>query len=137
MAALPVYRWQPSHAIFTFPNAMPDLTAMTDGPGTDSAPGNALEGTEAIGGVTTTPADGEGEIFVNDSGRTVLNSFLLCNAIDSQNLIPNDVDEDDKPDATELWENEIAYVMQGNVQPVLLPGQEAASTGAATKKNIR
>lgn len=131
---VPIYQWQPSHAVFTFPNAVPNLTAMTDGGGTDNFPGNALDNAEAVAGITSVPAVDSASIFVNDTGRTVLNAFLMCNAISDQ-LVPNDIDDDGKPDATELWENEIVSVMQGDVQPVLLPNLQPAMTKSSGAQN--
>lgn len=118
---MPQYRWAVDHPIFTVPNQVPDLTALTDhfGYGVNFFPGNALSNAEAVGGITPGPAPDSATIFVNNTGRTVLNAFLLMDAVNDDGTA-NDVDADGTPDAQELWQNEIVYVLQGNPTPVTL-----------------
>jgi hypothetical protein len=135
------FRWIPGHDIFTFPNAVPDLTALTDDfqYGVNYFPGNALLTADAVGGITPAPAADSATIFVHDNGRTVLNAFLLMDAVEivNETVIPNDEDDDGEPDARELWQNEIVYVLQGNVNAVILPDLIPASTRGTAPSNRR
>ncbi|MHB9107870.1 MAG: hypothetical protein ACYDCO_12505 [Armatimonadota bacterium] len=125
----PVFRWDTGHSLFNFPNAVPDLTTMSGFPDREDAhysPGSALSNAVALGGFTS-PADTEsGAIFFSKNGRTVLNSFLLMDAVQplGELLVPNDSDADGIADAVELWQNEIVHVLQGDVSPVMLKGPQ-------------
>jgi len=116
----PVYKWPAEDALFTFPNSVPDFSAMTDGSRIDTFPGNAESSEEARAGVSSSPTSEAVTIVDCGCGRHILNAFLLCNAIDENN-VPNDVDGDGKADAVELWQNEIVAVMQGEITPAELP----------------
>ncbi|MHB0938769.1 MAG: hypothetical protein ACYDCO_09260 [Armatimonadota bacterium] len=136
---VPQFRWEEDHPVFTFPNRVPDLDALTDDFefGVNYFPGNALSNAEAVGGITPEPQPNSATIFVNDTGRTVLNAFLLMDAVEIVNgtVIPNDEDNDGEPDARELWQNEIVYVLRGNPVPVTLVAPVATSTRGAGKSN--
>jgi thermitase len=98
----PVYRWMPTHPIFTFPNAIGDLTSYEDGYYDDGDHVTATTGIP-IAGFTTSPTTGYAAIVVGNGGRTVLMSFLVCE-------FRYDEDADGKLDVVELWENAIASV---------------------------
>lgn len=135
---VPQFRWEENHPVFTFPNRVPDLTALTDDFdfGVNYFPGNALSNAEAVGGITPEPEPDSATIFVNDTDRTVLNAFLLMDAVEIVDItvIPNDEDDDGEPDARELWQNEIVYVLRGNPVPVTLVAP-TLSTRSAGKGN--
>jgi len=138
---VPQFKWIENHAVFTFPNQVPNLTAMTDdfSYGVNQFPGNALPNADTVGGITPAPAADSATIFVNHNGRTVLNSFLLMDAVEivDDTVIPNDEDDDGEPDARELWQNEMVNVLQGNVTPVTLVAPTSSFTRGTAKSNKR
>ena len=127
----PVYKWVPGSSLFTFPNNVPNFTAMTDYTYTiNNASGTALASATAMGGITTTPTAGNAVIFLNNSNRAILNSFLLADAATEvgDTLVPNDVDSDGVADAVEYWENQVVFLLnQSGVAPVPFPMQPAVT----------
>ncbi len=102
----PVYRWIPSHPIFTFPDTVGDLTSYLQGYSDNGDHVAATTGT-AIGGFTNSPVADSAGIVVGNAYQTVLFSFMLDEFRSDQN-------RDGKLDAVELWENAIVYVAKGN-----------------------
>ncbi|MCK4481729.1 S8 family serine peptidase [Candidatus Bathyarchaeota archaeon] len=98
----PVYRWTPTHPIFTIPNEVGDLTSYIEGYIDDGDHVTATSGIP-IAGFTTSPATGYAAIVVGNGGRTVLISFAVCE-------FRYDEDADGKLDTVELWENAIAFL---------------------------
>jgi thermitase len=98
----PVYRWVPTHPIFTFPNTVGDLTSYVEGYSDDGDHVTATTGIP-IAGFTTSPTTGYAAIVVGNGGRAVLMSFLVSE-------FRYDEDGDGKLDTVELWENAIAFV---------------------------
>jgi len=98
----PVYRWTPSHLIFTSPNTVGDLTSYIEGYYDDGDHVAATTGT-SIAGFTTSSTEGYAAIVVGNIYPTVLFSFILDEFRYDQN-------GDRKLDAVELWENAIIYV---------------------------
>jgi thermitase len=97
----PVYRWMPSHSIFTFPNTVGDLTSYMEAYSDDGDHVASTTGT-AVAGFTTAPSEGYASVVVGNVYRTVLFSFTL-------DEFRYDQDGDGKLDAVELWENAIVY----------------------------
>ena len=98
----PVYRWIPTHPIFTTPNTVGDLVSCIEGYCDDGDHVRATTGIP-IAGFTSSPTTGYAAIVVGNGGRTVLMSFLVSE-------FRYDEDGDGKLDAVELWENAIAFV---------------------------
>ena len=98
----PVYRWIPTHPIFTTPNMVGDLTSYVEGYIDDGDHVRATTGIP-IAGFTSSPTTGHAAIVVGNGGRTVLMSFLVSE-------FRYDEDGDGKLDAVELWENAIAFL---------------------------
>lgn len=133
----PVFKWDITHPIFTFPNDAPNLTALTDDIDyrVNFFPGDVANGSTALAGVSSTPITGQALLFLGESQRTIYNAFLLMDAVsfDGTNFVPNDVDEDGNPDGREYWENEIVFLLaQNDVDPVevpiIIPSTRAAGT---------
>jgi trehalose utilization protein len=101
----PVYRWLPSHAIFTFPNTVGDLTFYIQGYYDSGDHVAATTGTP-IAGFTTSPTEGYAAVVVGNTYPTVLFSFR-------PDEFRYDQDGDGKLDAIELWENAIVYLARG------------------------
>jgi len=101
----PVYRWVPSHPIFTFPNTVGDLTSYIEGYWDDGDHVAVTTGTP-IAGFTTSPEEDYAGIVVGNTYPTVLFSFIL-------DEFRYDQDGDGKLDAIELWEDAIVYLARG------------------------
>ena len=101
----PVYRWAPSHPIFTFLNTVDDLTSYADSYWDEGDHVAATTGTP-IAGFTTSPTEGYAGIVVGNVYQTVLFSFALDEFRYDQN-------GDGKLDAIELWQNAIVYLARG------------------------
>ncbi len=103
----PIYQWAIGHPIFTTPNAIANpLTNFMNDWADDGDLVTAIGDGTAIAGNTTTPSVG-GLLVVANGGRTVFNGFLWAE-------MDNDSDTDGKPDAVELIENEIMFVLQAS-----------------------
>ena len=98
----PVYRWNTAHAIFTVPNAVPNLIVATDGYIEHGDHLSVGSGTP-LAGFTISYSANDVAIVEANSGGTILMSFLLCE-------FRGDQDTDGKLDAVELWENVITYL---------------------------
>jgi len=101
----PVYRWDPSHSIFTFPNTVGDLTSYIEGYADDGDHVATTTGT-SIAGFTMSPTEGYAAIVVGNTYPTVLFNYIL-------DEFRYDQDDDGKLDAIELWENAIVYLGRG------------------------
>ncbi len=109
----PVFRWIPEHPMFTFPNAVGNLTSYIEGYLDDGDHVAATTGTaiasftkspkEEIPAIIVPPTEEHAAIVVGNKHQTVLFSFLLCE-------FRYDQDSDEKLDAVELWENAIVHV---------------------------
>ena len=98
----PVYRWNPSHQLFTFPNLVGDLTEYVGGYFDD---GDFVEATTGIplAGFTTSPSRGKAAIVEGSMYQTLLFSFILSE-------FRFDEDGDGKLDVVEMWENALVYM---------------------------
>jgi len=101
----PVYRWLPSHAIFTFPNTVGDLTSYVQGYYDSGDHVAATTGTP-IAGFTPSPTEDYAAVVVGNTYPTVLFSFR-------PDEFRYDQDRDGKLYAIELWENAIVYLARG------------------------
>jgi hypothetical protein len=101
----PVYRWVPSHAIFTFPNTVGDLTFYIQGYYDSGDHVAATTGTP-IAGFTPSSTEDYAAVVVGNTYPTVLFSFR-------PDEFRYDQDRDGKLDAIELWENAITYLARG------------------------
>ena len=98
----PVYRWQPSHPIFTQVENVPNLSTWSTDYYDDGDKCDPLSPTIAVAGFTCSETTGEGALFTG----SIVNSFVISN-------FRGDDDSDGKLDAVELWQNEIAYSLAG------------------------
>ena len=99
----PVFRWAVGHPIFNTPEQVPDLTILIQRvPHGDQV--EPIGSAFAVAGFSVTPAVDMAAIVIGNSGRTIMNSFLLSEV---------DVDEDldGRVDAVELWKNEITFLL--------------------------
>jgi thermitase len=102
----PVYRWIPSHPIFTFPNTVGDITSYVSWGPVDYGDHVAATTGTPIAGFTTSPMGDYAAIIVGNMYPTVLFSFTLDD-------FRYDEDGDGKLDAIELWQNAIVYSARG------------------------
>jgi len=125
----PVYRWLPSHAIFTFPNTVGDLTSYTQGYYDGGDHVAATTGT-LIAGFTTSPTEDYAAVVVGNTYPTVLFSFR-------PDEFRYDQDRDGKLDAIELWGNAIVYSARGYEHDlaVSLEGPKFLGYGESTLLN--
>ena len=105
-----VYRWNPTHPIFTDPETVPDLTSWVEGYGDNGDHVAPLAGVAAVAGFTASYSANDSGIIVRDDGRAIVNSFLVCEA-------RGDADADGQVDAVELWTDEIEYITEGGAPP--------------------
>jgi thermitase len=102
----PVYRWIPSHPIFTFPNTVGDITSYVYWGPVDYGDHVAATTGTPIAGFTTSPMEDYAAIVEGNIYPTVLFSFCLDD-------FRYDEDGDGKLDAIELWQNAIVYLARG------------------------
>jgi thermitase len=126
----PVYRWNPSHPLFTFPNSIGDLTSYTEGYGDDGDHVATTTGT-AVAGFTTQPANGYAGIVLGNIHQTILFSFILDEFRSDQN-------NDGRLDAVEQWENAIVYLARGYEHDlaVSLEAPSRLEPGVSTLLNV-
>lgn len=98
----PVYRWAPSHPLFTFPNTVEDLSLYTEEYYDDGDHVTATTGTP-VAGFSPSITEGFSAIVIGNAYPTILFSFIL-------DEFRNDEDNDGTLDTIELWENAIAYL---------------------------
>jgi len=103
----PVYRWIPSHPIFTFPNTVGDITSYEYWGYVDYGDHVAATTGTPIAGFMKTPMEDYAAVVVGNVYPTVLFSFDLDD-------FRHDEDGDGKLDAIELWQNAIVYLAKGS-----------------------
>jgi PKD repeat protein len=127
----PIYRWDPSHAVFTSPMDVPDLSTFNDDFGSDADRLSYVSGDViAVAGYTVASSSGQAAIVIADGSR-ILNAFLW----DESN---QDDDTDGVDDVLELIINEIEFLRPGpradfsasDTQSV--PGQDLTFTDLST-----
>ncbi len=102
----PIYRWEPSHALFTFPMDVPDLTTWDDSWSMDADRLTWVSGSaELVAGFTASPTGGQAALVIADGVR-ILNAFLWDEA-------NQDDDTDGVDDCLELVMNEIEFLRTG------------------------
>ena len=104
--AVPLYRWNATHAIFTTPNAVPHIiSGITDLWGTNGPYMTASGGAVELAGATTAPAGSQAMIVLGNGNRTIFNGFVF----DDYGTADND--SDGRNDCVELIENEIRFLL--------------------------
>jgi C1A family cysteine protease len=98
--AAPVYRWQPTHPIFTAVETVPDMTTLTEIYLDDGDKCDPVSPTIAVAGFTASETAGQGALF----NGSIVNSFIISQ-------FRGDDDSDGKLDAVELWKNEIVHAL--------------------------
>jgi len=102
-----VYAWNASHAIFTTPYVVGDLTAWHDHWADDGDHLTAINGAQELAGFSGSPSAGMAAIVLGNGGRTLYNGFLF--------------DAMDDPDGVNLVANEITYLL-GATPVIPAPG---------------
>lgn len=70
--AIPFTRWEPTHPLFTTPNAVPNLAPIADTCITDGFYLQPREDATAVAGYTSAAADNQAAIVIGNEGRTIL-----------------------------------------------------------------
>ncbi|MCG3157324.1 MAG: hypothetical protein DKINENOH_03956 [bacterium] len=96
-APLPVSKWDDTSPVWNSPESVPNFTTLSDAYSDDGDRVFANQG--SVGGFTATPTAGEAAIIVANA-RVIVNSFSVV-----ENT--SDLDSDGKPDAVELFINEL------------------------------
>lgn len=101
-----LYRWDPAHPIFTSPNTVPDFVApFCDDCNSDGAKFALAVGATSIAGYVVSPQTaGEHGLIVANGNRTILNGPVF-------DVLCGDRDSDGMPDAVELIQNEVLFVL--------------------------
>ncbi|HEX71834.1 MAG TPA: hypothetical protein ENN65_00745, partial [Candidatus Hydrogenedentes bacterium] len=99
---LPIYAWTAT-PLFDTPNSVPDLANFVDTCNQDGHRVNPTTAT-AIAGYTASPQANEAALTLSPSGRILLNAF-------TPGLVNQDADSDGKHDMTELYENQIHFMI--------------------------
>jgi hypothetical protein len=100
-----MYVWDSTNALFTTPNAIPSPLVQTTPSvwGVHAITEKLINGAYAVGGITSSPADGKAFIVIANNGRTLLNTFLL-------DEVRGDGNGNGLADAVDMMENEILFV---------------------------
>lgn len=99
-----VYQWDTYHPIFNDPNPLPNpMTGFSNDWHIDGEIVSTVGDGTAIGGATPSPS-ADILLVVANGGKTVFNGFLFAE-------MDGDSDTDGKPDAVELIENEVMFVL--------------------------
>ena len=128
----PVYWWQPTHLVFTYPESVPQFTGRVGGLyepyGQQVA---VLPGASALAGYTVGgPEADQAALVLNAGGRGIFKGFSDCD----NNA---DLDTDGVPDPVELWENLISY--HTDVVPWLfeIPSSGTVAIGGTSSTTVR
>jgi PKD repeat protein len=107
----PIYRWEPSHDLFTYPMDVPDLTTWYDIWTADADRLSWVSGSaELVAGYTESPAGGEIALIIAD-GIRILNAFLWDASGTDVDI--QDGDSDGVDDCVELVMNEVEFLRPG------------------------
>ena len=129
--AQPVYWWDASSPLFTYPESVPQFTLLTgDRYGTYGQYVNAASGFQPKAGYTTSQTTDMAAMVVGNSGRTIFKGFM-----DGQN--DADLDEDGKYDGVELWMNMITYVSGAGDIPWLRESPTSGSIAAGESTPVQ
>jgi len=103
-----LYLWEPSHPLFTTPNAVPSpLIPKEHIPWDDHGDKmEPLEGAVAYAGFSSTPKANEAATILANEGRTLINGFLF------DDFWEVDTDKDGKADIIEYVENQISFLLE-------------------------
>lgn len=94
-----------SHPVFTRPNAVPTLSALSDDFFDNGDLFEPVGGAVALAGSTAEPSEGQATLVLGNQGRTLLNGFLW------EEYAGRDIDGDAQEDIEELIQNQVAYLM--------------------------
>jgi len=107
----PIYRWVPSHDLFTYPMDVPDLTTWYDWWLADADRLTWVSGSaELVAGFTASPTGGQAALVIADDIR-ILNAFLWDESGTDTEI--QDGDSDGVDDCVELIINEIEFLRPG------------------------
>jgi len=122
-----IYLWDDSHKIFTEPAlfSAPTLNTSLNFANTDYSNVTLHSNATAIAGLTPTAQNSGGAIILGVGGHAIVNTFHLTEYFD-------DTDDSTYPDALEIWENEIAYMLYQSLSVQINSPltSDAFSTGA-------
>jgi len=122
-----VYIWNTSHPIFTTPAhySANNITTSLNAFGTDFVNVTIFNNATGIAGLTDTSTVDSNAIILGVDGRAISNTFGLTEYYD-------DTDDSTYPDALEIWENEIAFMIYQSLSiQINSPlASDAFSTGA-------
>lgn len=106
---LPTYIWEASNGIFNLPN---DYNAANFTPflsyGDEGDYLTVFSNATALVGFTSTSESGNASVVLGLNGRVLYNAFLI-------DEYTGDVDDSTYADNFELWENEIAFMLQPSI----------------------
>ncbi len=105
-AVPPIYRWDASHALFTTPRSVPDLTTWADRWGSDAdrlEP--AVAGAVAVAGFSAGPTEEQAALVIGNGANTIINGFLWDDA-------NQDDDADGVSDCVELVMNQVLFLLR-------------------------
>ena len=71
-----VYRWNPNHPLFTFPESVPDFTDITNYYADDGDRLGVSAPSEAEAGFAQARTAGQGAIVLSGTRRAIVNGFL-------------------------------------------------------------
>ncbi|MHA2024929.1 MAG: hypothetical protein ACW98U_03415 [Candidatus Thorarchaeota archaeon] len=119
----PFYIWTPSHGIFNYPN---DYGALNFTPGYDIGDEGDLmtvyANATALAGLNETVQPGNATIVLGLGGQVLWNSYLI-------DQLTGDLDDSTYTDDFELWENEIAFMLQPSIDHPADVEYEEGATG--------
>ncbi len=127
----PIYRWEPTHPVFTYPMDVPDLVTWNDTFIADADRVSWVSGSAIpAAGYTGSPTAGQVALLIADDIR-ILNAFLWAEA-------NQDDDTDGMDDCLELIINEIEFLRPGPradfsaSDTLSVPGQDLTFTDLST-----
>ncbi len=118
-SAMPVFRWDPGHSLFTRPESVPDFTELSDFYTDDGDRVNAVGSSQLVAGFTPTATAGQGALLFTAARNAIVNTFMPVEST-------SDRDADGKLDAVELFTNEISALsvpawLSANVEAGTVP----------------
>jgi hypothetical protein len=119
----PFHIWTPSHGIFNNPNS---YGALNFTPGYDIGEEGDLmtvyANATALAGLTNTTQPGNATVVLGFGGHVLWNGYLI-------DQLTGDLDDSTYPDDFELWENEIAFMLQPEIDHPADMQYEEGTTG--------
>jgi len=127
----PVYWWQPTHRVFTYPEDVPQFTGRVDiGFPPYGQRVGVLTGPTALAGYTQVgPVADQAALVLDSTGSSFFKGFS-----DTDNNA--DLDSDGVPDPVELWENLISFSMDRVSWLSETPTKGTVATGKTTSVTV-